>query len=123
MSPITLIAFGIVGAILLELLTIYLRFGRRMTSPEKTAWLGRVTRGYRVHHGYHGFTLIPAGMLIFPGAIGEWLAIAGIALLLSDAIHHFIVLMWVTGHHEFWLKYPPREERAEYPVEELKKAA
>tara|TARA_R100001126_G_scaffold65809_1_gene37674 strand:- start:212 stop:583 length:372 start_codon:yes stop_codon:yes gene_type:complete len=123
MSPITLIAFGIVGAILLELLTIYLRFGRRMTAPEKTAWLGRMTRGYRVHHGYHGFTLIPAGMLIFPGAAGEWLAIAGIALLLSDAIHHFIVLKWVTGHHEFWVKYPPREERAEYPVEELKKAA
>ena len=123
MSPITLIAFGIVGAILLELLTIYLRFGRRMTAPEKTAWRGRMTRGYRVHHGYHGFTLIPAGMLIFPGAAGEWLAIAGSALLLSDAIHHFIVLKWVTGHHEFWVKYPPREERAEYPVEELKKAA
>ncbi|MCR9217572.1 MAG: hypothetical protein NXI14_10260 [bacterium] len=123
MSPITLIAFGIVGAILLELFTIYLRFGRRMTAPETTAWLGRMTRGYRVHHGYHGFTLIPAGMLIFPGAVGEWLAIAGIALLLSDAIHHFIVLKWVTGHHEFWVKYPPREIRAEYPVEELKKAA
>jgi hypothetical protein len=123
MSPITLLAFGIAGAILLELITIYLRFGRQMKSPEKTAWIGRMTRGYRVHHGYHGFAMIPAGMLIFPGAVGEWLVIAGLALLLSDAIHHFIVLKWITGHHEFWVKYPPREARAEVQAEKLKKAA
>ena len=123
MSPIMLIVWGIAGAILLEALTIYLRFGRSMKAPERTAWIGRMTRGYRIHHGYHGFTMIPAGMLIFPGEVGEWLAITGLALLLSDAMHHFIVLKWMTGHHEFWLKYPPREARAEYPVEELKKAA
>ena len=122
MTPLTLIAFGVLGAILLELVTIYLRFGRRMKAPEKTAWIGRMTRGYRVHHGYHGFTFIPAGLLIFPGGVGEWLAVAGIALLLSDAIHHFIVLKWVTGHHEFWVKYPPREEAIEVGSE-MKKAA
>ncbi len=123
MSPITLILWGILGAVLLEALTIYLRFGRNMKSPERTAWIGRMTRGYRVHHGYHGFTCIPLGMIVFPGAIGEWLVIAGLALLLSDAIHHFIVLKLTTGHHEFWLKYPPREAGVEIQVEELKKAA
>jgi len=123
MTPLMLLVFGIAGALLFEALTIHFRFGYNMTAPEKTAWLGRMTRGWRVHHGYHGFTMIPAGMLILPGAIGDWLVVAGIALLLSDAIHHFIVLKLATGHHEFWLKYPPQPAMVPIPVEDYRKAA
>jgi hypothetical protein len=34
----------------------------------------------------------------------------GIALLISDAIHHFVVLKIITGSPEFYLTYPKNND-------------
>jgi hypothetical protein len=51
---------GLVLAVLFELLTVALRFGLGWRSPDRTRPLGRLTRGWRVHHGYPGLLMMPA---------------------------------------------------------------
>jgi hypothetical protein len=115
------ILIGFAGALLFELLTVLLRFGLGWTSPERTRSLARLSRGWRVHHGYPGLLLLflvttmgIAPLAGAPGAIATpaaaWLgglAIAvGMTLALSDLVHHAVVLPLLVGRHEFDLRYP-----------------
>jgi len=80
---------------LLEILTILgrMRFGSAQAQFKKNKFKYKV----RIHHGYYGIALI----IIFQFFPIEWLAIAGWTLLISDTIHHFIVLpIWI-GRTEF----------------------
>ena len=105
---------GLIAALLFELATIILRFGFRMTSPTHTRPLARITRGFRVHHGYPGVGLLAAAPLMpTPTIIGSLVVIVGIMLLLSDLIHHAIVLPLWAGHHEFDIRYPDTEPQAD----------
>jgi len=113
--------FGLVGAILFELITVLLRFGLGWTSPERTHRLARFTRGWRVHHGYPGLALLAIApmlglaaqsqgtgmlqLLTAPGWWG-WLLAAGLVLAVSDLVHHAVVLPLFAGGHEFELRYP-----------------
>ena len=109
-SPGETVALGLGLAVLLEILTLALRFGLGMRSPTHTRWIGRRTRGLRIHHGYPGFAAAPLGAgLSFglgPSALGTALVIVGIGLLVSDLLHHFVALRLATGDHEFDLRYP-----------------
>jgi len=69
-----------------------------------------VTFGIRVHHGYIGILLLVFSIHCrrqqLP--IAEKLAVLGLALLLSDLIHHFLVLWPLTGDPQFHLVYPSK---------------
>ena len=101
-----IIVLGLVGAGLFELVTIILRFRLRLRSSQQTAWIGRLTFGLRIHHGYVGVLLLLLATLPlspFPLRLG---IVAGLSLALSDALHHFVVLPLAVGATEFDLHYP-----------------
>jgi len=94
-------------AALIELLTCFTRFGLGLRAVDHAHWVIPYTLGVRVHHGYYGLLLALVGgvaMLVAsrpPRSRGRLLLIAGLALALSDLVHHFIVLWAVTGSPEF----------------------
>lgn len=119
---------GLLLAVLFELVTIALRFGLGWRSPERTRPLARLTKGWRIHHGYPGLVLMPAAVPVhglIPGAESPFLMLAwlgpivlaiGIMLAVSDLIHHAIVLPLFAGSHEFELHYPGHPRHRPAPV-------
>ncbi|MSQ94120.1 MAG: hypothetical protein EXR98_06135 [Gemmataceae bacterium] len=99
------LTFGIALAILIEAITVLLRFGFSLESTRDAATIGNFTLGLRVHHGYIGIFLILLGWC-FPLGLRNSLWIVGIGLLISDLMHHFIVLWYFTGSPQFDLVYP-----------------
>lgn len=98
----------LLAAGLVELGTLFCRFGLDLHATRDTAsTIGLLTGGVRIHHGYIGLILMIASIWLRhrPKAF-EWLLIAGLALFVSDAIHHFGVLWLLTGDPEFHLVYP-----------------
>jgi len=120
---------GLFLALLLEALTCFARFGLDLQSTRDTPFMAKFTFGIRIHHSYPG--LIMLVLAIFSNkpyankikaeqvstvpyfsclghrqTVHEWLVLFGISLLVSDFIHHFLVLWIITGHHEFDLTYP-----------------
>lgn len=98
--------FLLAGAV--ELLTVGARFGLGLESTRDTAsTVGPFTFGIRVHHGYVGLlaVLLSAWVASRPST-ANWLRIIGWALIVSDLAHHFVVLRFITGSHQFDLFYP-----------------
>ena len=90
-----------------ELVTVFLRFGLGLKAGTRASRLGRLTRGLRIHHGYVGVALLVGSTPFGPAsAAGTALFFAGISLVLSDMIHHFLVLWPLTGTPEFHVRYP-----------------
>ena len=95
--------WGAVGALIFEALTVLLRFGFGLRSTTDTPQVVRaISFGVRVHHGYIGAALIVAALALGRrhARTARWAAVAGIALLLSDLVHHFVILWAVTGSPE-----------------------
>jgi hypothetical protein len=116
---------GLAGALVLELVTVALRFGLGWRSPERTRPLARLTRGWRLHHGYPGLLLAPVAFPIHamsPGTehwifwLGPVILALAIALAVSDLIHHAVVLPLLAGSHEFELHYPGHPRHRPAPV-------
>ena len=87
---------GLIIALIFELVTI---FGRMIFGDMKTTF--KKYKSYlkvRIHHGYIGLALILAYYFLYPI---EEIYLLGVALFISDALHHFVVLpIWV-GRTEF----------------------
>jgi hypothetical protein len=95
--------------ILFEAVTMMFRFGFNLQSTRDTASLiSPITFGVRIHHGYIGVLLLLSGVVLFrsESILWRWIICVGAALLLSDLIHHFLVLRLITGHSLFDLFYP-----------------
>ena len=95
--------------VLIEAVTVLLRFGLHLEATRDTAsTLGRLTGGIRIHHGYVGVlaVLIAAAVLRRWPAAGRWILVIGVALVCSDLMHHFLVLWPIVGRTEFYLFYP-----------------
>lgn len=93
----------------IELVCVVLRFGFGKESTTATAsTIGRLTFGVRIHHGYIGLVMLPLALLCVDRwpRLGRWMFVIGMALFLSDAIHHFLVLWPITGSPDFDLVYP-----------------
>ena len=91
----------------IELPTIFLRFVLGLESTKNTGFIGRLTFGIRIHHGYVGALILLIAMLAnLPPAYRNLLLIIGGGLFLSDMIHHFLVLWPITGSPHFDLVYP-----------------
>ena len=105
----TLLRSGLIWTGILEGVTLFFRFGLDLQSTRDTATtVGPWTGGLRIHHGYIGFLALIAGWFLlarYPRG-ARLLLIAGIALVASDLIHHFLVLWPWTGSPQFDWKYP-----------------
>ena len=103
------VASAIVACLLLaaaiELVTCYLRFGLHREAARDAAAIGALTFGLRIHHGYTGIALMILGLLLARGIVLRWLLIVGGALVVSDLVHHFLVLRLATGSPQFDLFY------------------
>ena len=85
----------------------FLRFGLNLRASRSTRPLARFTRGWRIHHGYPGILMLVAALV--PAVPPVWrsaLVLVGWALVLSDFIHHFLLLWLLQGSPEFDLRYP-----------------
>ena len=89
-----------------EGLACLFHFGLRMRTTRDTRSLRWMTFGLRIHHGYVGLLLMVAAFFFRRGSWRRWLLIVGLALVLSDLAHHFLVLWPITGHSDFDLSYP-----------------
>jgi len=89
-----------------EAVTCLFRWGLGLQSTRDTAFLAPFTLRLRIHHGYIGAVAAAAIPLLPPGVETAWLLRIGLALLVSDLIHHFIVLKATTGDPQFHLTYP-----------------
>jgi hypothetical protein len=93
--------------ILFEGITCLFRFGLGMESTRDTGELRRLTFGLRIHHGYLGVLLAGAAFLFPRGSWPRvWCLRVGVALVMSDLCHHFLVLWPITGDPHFDLTYP-----------------
>jgi hypothetical protein len=92
--------------IAIELLTCVLRFGLGMHAGNTSHWMRALTFGLHLHHGFFGLLLIVLAFARRGRLWRRWCLIIGLALVLSDLAHHFLVLWPVTGSPEFTLFYP-----------------
>lgn len=94
--------------VLIEGVTCLFRFGLKLESTRDTAsWVAPLTFGLRIHHGYVGFLLCLVAMVLAKEEnLRRAALLVGLPLVLSDLIHHFIVLWLVTGDPQFDLWYP-----------------
>lgn len=96
---------GIAFAFVCELFTVILRFGFKLQSTRDTQLLAELTFGYRIHHGYLGVAMLLVSFVLSHSALRNLMIIIGLGLLISDAIHHLVVLWLITGSPEFDLRY------------------
>ena len=101
------LSWVIIITLLMELLTCLLRFCIGMRPARDTSWLAPYTFRVRIHHGYLGVIAILSSVWFAEhGAVREWALTIGTALVLSDLIHHFLVLWPIQGNPEFDLTCP-----------------
>jgi hypothetical protein len=101
--------WSIVLTAVFEVITVFCRFGLNLESTRDTAsTIGIITAGIRIHHGYLGLLIAAIALwgLKAKPEIAKWALAIGVALVCSDAIHHFIVLWLTTGTPAFDLFYP-----------------
>jgi hypothetical protein len=92
---LNVLVFGVALTLGIELLCCLFRFVFRMRSREIQArWLG-----VRIHHGYTGVALFPA-LFFLPSMWAAWIGAVAVALVLSDLLHHFVVLPLATGQRD-----------------------
>ncbi len=101
-----LVLAGLGLALLIELVTVGFRFGLGMESTRDTGFMARLTFGWRIHHGYVGALLLALAPGLAPGRLRGAAVVLGIGLLVSDLVHHFLVLWPITGSPQFDLRYP-----------------
>ena len=105
----------LLSTLAIELVCVVLRFGMGKDSTTATAsTIGVLTLGIRIHHGYIGALMIPLGIAIYDGprSWGRLIFILGVALFVSDMVHHFLVLWPITGTPQFDLVYPSTDSEA-----------
>jgi hypothetical protein len=97
--------YALILAVIIEAITMGFRFGLNLQSTRDTSFIAVLTCGLRIHHGYIGLFLIPLGWCA-PRGLRHALWIIGLGLLLSDLMHHFLVLWPITGSPQFDFVYP-----------------
>ncbi len=103
-------AASLAVTIVIELITVALRFGLKLQANTHTRWLSRVTAGCRIHHAYIGVAMLIASIFVdAPSALHNALITFGSGVALSDLVHHYLVLWPITGDPEFCLRYPEAE--------------
>ena len=99
---------GLFCAVLIEAVTVVLRFGMSLESTRDTAVIAAYSGGLRIHHGYLGLMLAPIAACLRRPALRNLLLIVALGLVASDLFHHFLVLWPLTGSPHFDVFYPKR---------------
>ena len=94
----TTLTLTLAATALFEVLTCVGRFGLKLRSREIAPRYKKYTFGVRIHHGYVGVMGVPPAFLpgVDPAAQTLLIAVAA-GLILSDLLHHFVVLPLLTG--------------------------
>jgi hypothetical protein len=108
LSTRAILLWSLAAAAAIEALTLVLRFGSSLESTQDTVWLAALTGGLRIHHGYIGMFCLMGATLAWDRLrrTSPWAVVLGLALLVSDLVHHFLVLWPITGSPQFDLIYP-----------------
>ncbi len=133
MTPLWITLHALWLTALIEGLTVLARFGLRWESQHMTrSTVGRLSFGWRIHHGYLILPLAIAAALMWSSMpmLAGWTLALGIAMLLSDLIHHFVVLHRWAGYHEWYWRYPEpalipipvEDERLKHRAEQTQEA-
>ena len=101
-----IVLIGLLFALTIEVVTCFMRFGLGLQSTRDTSWLAPLTAGYRIHHGYIGVLLLLITLVTSSPSWHNLLIAVGVGLVVSDAVHHFLVLWPITGDPEFHIRYP-----------------
>jgi hypothetical protein len=116
LSPGRVLLLTVALAVAIELVTCVMRFGIGMQSTRDTGIIGYLTFNIRIHHGYVGLVmLLIACLRADPLFLRNALVILGGSLVISDGVHHFLVLWPVTGSPEFDLVYPAWHDKTGGP--------
>ena len=94
---------------IIEAVSIFLRFGLDIVASRDTqSTVAPLTGNLRIHHGYIGIVLLLLAWFLFKlyPKTARGLGILGAALVLSDLIHHLLVLWPLTGSPELHFFYP-----------------
>ena len=111
LSPAQVLTWTAVGTVIGEVGTVVVQFLLRWRFRFVTRLMGALTRRVRVHHGYLGAAALLAAWLVPLSQAWRHLAfIAGGALVLTDLVHHTLVLWIVTGVPAFALRYERHED-------------
>jgi hypothetical protein len=107
LTPAGLCLAAALTTILIEGVTVALRFGIGLRSDEETRWLARYTGGHRVHHAYLGVVLMLVSYACESASDARLtMVVLGAGIALSDLVHHYLVLWPLTGSPEFNVRYP-----------------
>jgi hypothetical protein len=98
---LTILAVALASTFIFEVFTCAGRFGFGFRSREIAPRYKRYTFGVRIHHGYVGAAAVPPAFLpvMAPPAQAVVLGLAA-GLIVSDLIHHFVVLPILTGQFD-----------------------
>lgn len=113
LPPGQVLTWIVVGTVIGEVGTVVVQFLLRWEFRFVARLVGAITRGVRVHHGYLGAAALLAAWLVpLPPAWRHLALIAGGTLVLTDLLHHTLVLWLLTGAPAFALRYEQRPETA-----------
>ena len=98
---LSLILLTLATTVVFEVLTCAGRFFRGLRACASAPRSKRYTLGVHSHHGYVGAVAVPPSLLVSSDPLFSpiFLAVAG-GLILSDLVHHFLVLPLTTGEFD-----------------------
>lgn len=96
--------FIILLAISLELLTVFVRFKFKIKTKDVLIKIMKHFDLKKIVHFHHGFVGIIIFVIAYFYGLFFWADI-GFGILISDAIHHFLVLWPIMGSPEFHVLY------------------
>lgn len=98
---LSLILLTLATTVAFEVFTCAARFFLGLRSREIAPRYKRYTLGVRIHHGYVGAVAVPPSFLVSSDPVFSPMLMAVAAgLILSDLVHHFLVLPLTTGEFD-----------------------
>ena len=112
--------FIIITAVVIEVITIIGRFGFNIST--KSLWV-KVMKHYNrrhwvhVHHVFIGLLVVAIALIVKNNLVLN----LGLGVIMSDAIHHFIILWPLIGSPEFHIIYKNKATLTEEQIKEDEK--
>ncbi|MBU3912904.1 MAG: hypothetical protein KKB21_04900 [Nanoarchaeota archaeon] len=101
----------LISLMIVEITTLIMRFGfHRQSRDYYSNSLNKKWGRYKFHwhHLFLGLLIVPVS-LAFSGMFERFLFNLGLGIVLSDLVHHFIVLNILVGESEFHLIYKNKD--------------
>jgi hypothetical protein len=96
--------FILLLAISIEVLTVFVRFAFKIKTRDVLFKIMKRFGWKKIVHFHHGFVGIIILIVAYYLGLNFWVDV-GLGVLISDAIHHFLVLWPIMGSPEFHVVY------------------